>query len=109
MSKYDNRPQWKKDFYWSNKWRNMSRLYKQKAGGLCERCNAKGLVIPGEIVHHKIYLNANNVHDHKISLNMDNLELLCRNCHAEEHSNYKNKRKNRYSLDNVGRVEFFRK
>lgn len=104
---FENRSQWKKDFYWSNKWRNMSRAYKKKVGGLCEQCQRKGLVVPGDIVHHKIHLNAHNVHDHSISLNMDNLELLCRKCHGEQHSNYKEKRKNRFKIDNQsGKVEF---
>lgn len=48
--------------------------------GLCVRCGR-----PGEIVHHKIYLTPENIDDPNITLNEDNLELLCRDCHAMEH------------------------
>lgn len=36
-------------------------------------------------MHHKIYLNDENLKDADVSLNWDNLELLCDKCHAEEH------------------------
>lgn len=48
--------------------------------GLCVRCGK-----PGEIVHHKIYLTPENIGNPDISLNPDNLETLCRDCHALEH------------------------
>ena len=35
-------------------------------------------------VHHKIPLTADNVRDPEISLNWDNLELLCKTCHDTE-------------------------
>ena len=35
-------------------------------------------------VHHKIPLTADNVRDPEISLNWDNLELLCKTCHDME-------------------------
>ena len=39
----------------------------------------------GDIVHHKIRITAENVHDPEITLNFENLELLCRRCHNDEH------------------------
>ena len=66
---------------------------------MCERCLAHGLYIPGEIVHHKIHLTPENISDPNVSLNFDNLELLCRNCHADEHTRLKK----RYRFDENGR------
>jgi 5-methylcytosine-specific restriction endonuclease McrA len=48
--------------------------------GLCVRCGR-----PGEIVHHKIHLTPQNINDPSIALGEDNLELLCRDCHAIVH------------------------
>lgn len=39
----------------------------------------------GYIVHHKSYINASNVWNTEITLNFDNLELLCLDCHNKEH------------------------
>ncbi|MDK7927384.1 MAG: HNH endonuclease [Staphylococcus simulans] len=47
---------------------------------ICERCG--GLA---SICHHKVYLNQENYQNPHISLNHDNLEALCINCHNQEH------------------------
>lgn len=47
----------------------------------CRRCGAAG-----SEVHHKIYLTPENINDPKVTLNPENLELLCRSCHQNEHS-----------------------
>ena len=39
----------------------------------------------GFIVHHKEHLNANNIYNPAVTINFDNLELLCLNCHNSEH------------------------
>lgn len=49
------------------------------ANGKCERCSALG-----EEVHHKIRLTVLNVVNPEISLNQENLELLCKKCHNIE-------------------------
>lgn len=36
-------------------------------------------------MHHKIYLTPQNINDPFITLAADNLETLCRECHAIEH------------------------
>ena len=41
----------------------------------------------GYIVHHKDYININNIWDTDITLNFNNLELLCMDCHNKEHFN----------------------
>ncbi len=87
------------DFYCSWAWIKCARGYKQSVGGLCERCLNKGLIVPGDEVHHKIRLTPENIGDPKIALNWDNLELLCKRCHQEEH------RGTRWRTDELGQVE----
>ena len=92
-------------FYNSMAWQKTSRAYKQSVGGLCEKCMSRGLVTPAEIVHHKIPLDDKNVTDLSISLSWDNLQALCRQCHAEEHeAMYAARTGKRYRIDKNGRV-----
>ena len=72
-------------FYKTKAWQDCRNAYIRKVGGLCEKCKARGLIVPAEIVHHKIHLNAEKVKDPAIALNPDNLEALCRICHGAEH------------------------
>lgn len=62
---------------------------------------AKGLLVPGEIVHHIIELTPENINDPSVSLNFDNLRLVCRRCHAEAHGARKGAR---YIVMDDGRV-----
>ena len=87
-------------FYHSMAWRRCRNAYMKSAGGLCELCLGKGLVEPGVIVHHKIELTPDNIHDPNITLNPDNLQLVCRDCHAAIHRGGER----RYQVDELGRV-----
>lgn len=69
-----------RSFYLSSAWRKTRRAILERDLGLCVRCGR-----PGDIVHHKIYLTPENINDPDISLSADNLETLCRECHAAEH------------------------
>lgn len=98
-----------KSFYFSTAWRACRKAYIQQVGGLCEMCLAKGLYKPGRIVHHKIPLTPENITDENITLNQNNLMLVCYDCHREEHEqqiirNRKKKRFNRYYIDENGDV-----
>ena len=73
-------------FYRSRLWRNCRDQYAASKGGLCERCLARGLIVPGAEVHHKIRLTPENLTDPAVSTNWANLELLCEACHHEEHT-----------------------
>ena len=75
-----------RSFYISNEWILCRRAYAQSKGGLCDRCAKAGLIVPGQEVHHKIRLTPDNISDPNISLNWDNLELLCKDCHLKEHN-----------------------
>lgn len=72
-----------KEFYLSKAWRATREYYFNKQHGICERCH--GVNGPGAIVHHKTWLTPSNIHNPAITLGEDNLELLCRVCHALEH------------------------
>lgn len=71
---------WAKRFYLSKPWRKVRADVFKRDFGLCVRCGESGV-----IVHHKIHLTARNINDPNIALNPDNLETLCRECHAVEH------------------------
>lgn len=94
-----------KTFYASTAWKNTRRNYKQSVGGLCERCLSKGIVTPAEIVHHKTPITKDNVTDMNISLSWNNLQALCRKCHAEVHDEiYRKRTGRRYKIDDNGRI-----
>ena len=77
--------EWAEAFYKSKAWQRTRRAYIASVFGLCERCKAKGKLVPGKIVHHKVHLNEHNINDPTISLNQRNLEYLCQKCHNDEH------------------------
>lgn len=59
---------------------------------MCEICSRNGLIVPGEIVHHVIHLNESNINDPDITLNINNLQLVCRDCHAKIHGEHGDRR-----------------
>lgn len=76
------------EFYGSRKWKRCRKNY-LSLHPICERCEKLGVVNRAEIVHHKIYLDTSTYKDPELSLNFDNLEALCFNCHqAEHHKNH---------------------
>lgn len=90
-----------KDFYKSTAWKKARQTVIRRANGLCERCRAAGLYRPGVIVHHKNYITPENINDPGVTLNLDNLEYLCEDCHNKEH---KAKPNNRYRFDSNGEL-----
>ena len=88
------------NFYKTAAWKAVRKAYIKSVGGLCERCYAKGLIKHGDTVHHRIHLTPENINDPDVTLNPDNLILLCRDCHAEVHRGEK-----RYKVNDLGQVE----
>lgn len=88
------------DFYHSWAWTKCRKAYTKRAGGLCERCLKRGLIVAGSQVHHKTRLSPDNINNPEITLNFDNLELLCEECHQREHKNAP-----RWRTDANGHVE----
>lgn len=101
MSMRAEAPEIQKAFYNSKAWQRCRSEYLSSVGGLCERCEKKGIIRPAKIVHHKEYIDVTNVTDPMILLSFDNLEALCMDCHNAEH--FKSRR--RYRIDEFGRVE----
>lgn len=71
-----------RQFYKSTAWRKCSKLKRLMAHGICEECGRAGWE-----VHHIIPLTAENVNDPNISINLDNLQLLCTSCHDAKRGN----------------------
>lgn len=92
-------------FYVSWIWRKCRRAFAESKGNLCERCLKRGIIEPGSKdrpleVHHKTPLTADNVQDPEISLNWEQLELLCKTCHDEE----RERKTKRWKIDKNGKV-----
>ena len=95
-----------KAFYNSKAWRKCRDNYMRSVGCLCERCLAKGQYTPAKIVHHLTYITPDNIDDPNITLNFNNLEALCWECHDNEHEHGRSKfgEKKRFKVDAFGNV-----
>ena len=69
-----------KQFYHSPEWHKVRKAVLMRDNYLCVRCGA-----PAEEVHHKTHLTPKNIGDNSITIGMDNLVSLCRDCHFEQH------------------------
>lgn len=88
----------KDKFYATNAWKTTRNAYLRSVGGLCERCLKAGIIRAAEFVHHKEHITGLNVTDPTVTLSHDNLEALCRGCHAAEHGS------KRYWVDEHGEI-----
>lgn len=94
-----------KSFYKSKAWKQTRQAYFTSQHGLCERCRSRGRYVPGEIVHHKRHITPHNINNPVITLSFDNLELLCRECHADAHPEiYGEIKRSRVAFDENGNV-----
>lgn len=72
-------------FYASDEWITLRQLLINQRGNRCKHC---GKIIPRSIDiigHHIEELTPENVNDFTISLNPDNIELICFDCHNKDH------------------------
>ena len=72
------------EFYGSVKWKKCRRNY-LSLHPVCERCQMLGIIKKADVVHHKVYLDTESYKQPELSLNFDNLEALCFDCHQAEH------------------------
>lgn len=79
-----------KAFYRSKAWASARRAALIRAKGMCEM---PGCYKPAEEVHHIIELTPDNIDDPEISLSLDNLLCLCRDCHFRIHEDDRHKSK----------------
>lgn len=82
-------------FYRSDKWKIARVMKIASAGGRCELCSGIGTE-----VHHKIHLTVENVINPEVSINQDNLMLLCNECHNKVHGRFEGSAK--YVFDEDG-------
>jgi len=78
-------PEFADAFYKSWRWRRCREGYLNHVGRLCERCRKRGLIVPADQVHHKVKLTPENLSNPAVTLNWQNLEALCFECHQAEH------------------------
>lgn len=71
-------------FYKSDAWIRCRREYKNKVY-YCEICSIKGNVVKGDYVLHKRPLKRNEYYNADVSLDFDNLILLCKDCYSKRH------------------------
>lgn len=69
-----------KKLYKSKEWQSVRLVVIEMQYNICNRCDR-----PIEEVHHKTYLTPDNINNPEITLGIDNLEGLCRDCHFAEH------------------------
>ena len=62
-------------------WQKLRRAYMSSQNWICEKCGA-----PAVICHHKQPITAANVDNPKITLNFENLQALCLECHNKIHN-----------------------
>ena len=68
---------WAKPFYSSPQWGDARRAALIRDRFTCQRCGARA-----EEVHHLTELSPTNINDVNITLNLDNLQSLCHECHS---------------------------
>jgi hypothetical protein len=75
-------------FYNSRTWRNFSKLLKTENNYMCYKCNKIELSTKNLIAHHKIELTEDNVDDVDVSLNKNNIDIICFYCHNRIHNRF---------------------
>lgn len=99
-------------FYHSKEWKRIREIVFQRDNGLCQKClKEKDEEVPGDEVHHLIWLRPTNINNPNITMNMDNLVLLCRDCHMQIHKASTHKKEglnmvnNGVYIDNNGEIK----
>ena len=72
------------DFYQSKAWKSMRKYIRIKYKSVCQECSKNGY-----IVHHIKPVTNENIYDETITLNEENLTLLCMECHNYIHMDSK--------------------
>ena len=71
-------------FYCRKDYLDLAQACKIKSGGVCAKCG--GVFDISELrPHHKVELTLDNIDDVNVTLNPDNIEVLCHDCHNAAH------------------------
>ena len=86
----DEKKQLRAKLYGTKKWLKLRKTYLMEHP-LCEKCLAKGKVVPAEDIHHiKSPFNYDDMSvNWNLGLDYNNLQALCKECHIEEHKSQK--------------------
>ena len=76
-----NLKEYARSFYTGKQWKETSKAFMTSKNYICERCGAVAT-----ICHHIKYITPENITDPFITLNWENLEALCIDCHNAEHT-----------------------
>ncbi|MBS6561989.1 MAG: HNH endonuclease [Staphylococcus sp.] len=74
-------------FYLRKAYKDLSYLLKLKSEGKCSECG-RTFSIDKLRTHHIIELNLNNIDDVTITLNPENIKVVCHGCHNKEHRRF---------------------
>lgn len=77
-----------KQFYKSKEWINFRKIIILERGATCEECNKVITESKHIQVHHIKELDPSNIHDTSITLNPNNVKILCQECHNKEHNRW---------------------
>ena len=77
-----------KKFYASKEWRQLRDILIVERKMTCQKCGKHFIDTSQLIGHHIIELNEDNVYNADISLNKDNIEVICYDCHNKEHRRF---------------------
>lgn len=90
--------EWAKSFYASARWKKLRLALIRERGMRCERCGRTFLLESDIEAHHVEELTPQNISDPYVTLNPDNILLLCKDCHNAEHERYKGKQSKRVTI-----------
>ena len=86
-------------FYHSKLWKDARQYALRRDHFTCQMCFDRA-----EEIHHIIELTQENINDVNISLNVDNLQSLCRRCHANITKGYVGAVDSEYIFSDDGQV-----
>ena len=69
------------------RWQEVKRIAWQRAGGLCEKCKAEGIVTAGVDCHHIVPVETATSPQEmeRLCYDLNNIQLLCIRCHSNVH------------------------
>ena len=80
---------WAAQFYNSHAWRSLRGRLIVERNYTCEECGGNFAFEPSKLIgHHKKPLTPENITDANITLNPENIKIVCKDCHDKEHDRF---------------------
>jgi hypothetical protein len=80
--------QFARKLYVSKAWTDLRFNLIIERGPVCQRCHKIMIDVSRLIGHHKIAISPANINDVNVTLNKNNIELICFQCHNKAHKRY---------------------